>query len=164
MGRGKGLQGQETESTMREYRTFLVKASQKESEAYDKAVMTLSGGALGISLTFIHSIVPTPRSDTVYLLAIGWGFLATSVVAILISKLTSQWALRKAIRQVDERTIHQERPGAAFSAWTVFLNVAAGTAFLLGVVFLAWFTIVNLLLGEERRSLMSPDFLTKFTP
>lgn len=137
--------GQQTQDPLKDYRAFLMAAAQKESAAYDKAVMTLSGGALGISITFIHDIAPTPKAGTIWLLGIAWCSLALSIAAILISKLTSQWALRKAIKQVDAGTIGQQRPGAAFSAWTASLNVGAGMAFLLGVIFLASFTVTNVL-------------------
>lgn len=137
--------GGQTQDPLKDYRTFLMTAAQKESAAYDQAVMTLSGGALGISITFIHDIAPAPKAGTIWLLGIAWCLLALSIAAILISKLTSQWALRRAIRQVDEGTIGRQRPGARFSAWTASLNVAAGTAFLLGVIFLASFTVTNMM-------------------
>jgi hypothetical protein len=142
--KGQAAPGQ-TQDPLKDYRAFLMNAAQKESAAYDQAVMTLSGGALGISITFIHDIAPAPKAGTIWLLGIAWCFLALSIAAILISKLTSQWALRKAIRQVDDGTIGQQRPGARFSAWTASLNVAAGMAFLLGVIFLACFTVTNVI-------------------
>jgi hypothetical protein len=40
------------------YRQWLVEAYQKSSDAYDKAVMTLAAGALGISLAFVHQVAP----------------------------------------------------------------------------------------------------------
>ena len=140
--KGQGAPGQ-TQDPLKDYRAFLMNAAQKESAAYDQAVMTLSGGALGISITFIHDIAPAPKAGTIWLLGIAWCFLALSIAAILISKLTSQWALQKAIRQVDDGTIGQQRPGARFAVWTRSLNVTAGMAFLLGVIFLAWFTVTN---------------------
>ena len=141
-GKAHAAPGQ-TQDPLKEYRAFLMNAAQKESAAYDQAVMTLSGGALGISITFLHDIAPAPKAGTVWLLGIAWCFLALSIAAILISKLTSQWALRKAIEQVGAGTITQQRPGARFSVWTRSLNITAGMAFLLGVIFLAWFTVTN---------------------
>jgi len=126
------------------YREWLVKADYEASEAYDKAVMTLSGGALAVSITFIHDIAPSPRSETLCFLAAAWSCFGLSISSILISKLTSQWALREAIRQVDEGTINKQPPGARFSVLTKFLNVFAGLAFLLGVGALACFAITNM--------------------
>src|SRR3990170_935291 len=76
---------------MKAYRDWLVQADQKTLEAYDKAVMTLSGGALAISLTFVNDVIPSPIAGTVKLLIAAWVSLALSIAAILISKLTSHW-------------------------------------------------------------------------
>ena len=126
------------------YRKFLVQADHKASEAYDKAVMTLSGGTLAISLTFIKDVVPTPQAGTTWLLFAAWEFLALSITAILASMLTSQWALRKAIDQVDRDEIRRRTPGGWFTWITSGLSIIAGLAFVLGVVFLARFAISNM--------------------
>lgn len=126
------------------YRDWLVQSGFKVSEAYDKAVMTLSGGALGISMTFIHDLAPAPVAGTLLWLGLAWISFGTSVASILISKLTSQWALDRALEQFDNRKIDSQRPGQAYSVLTTVLNVVAGATFLLGVVALAWFAISNL--------------------
>jgi len=142
--RAEGQQSPQLEDARREYRGFLVNAYQGESEAYDKAVMTLSAGALGVSITFIHDIVQSPRKETLILLAIAWGSFALSILAILTSMLTSQKAIRKAILQLDHGTIDRERPGAWYGRFTAILNLTACVGFILGVVFLVWFSLANL--------------------
>jgi hypothetical protein len=134
---------QQDQSDLKEYRDWLIKADYKASEAYDKAVMTLSGGALGISITFIHDIAPAPNPGTLYWLVIAWCAFGASIACILISKLTSQWALRKAIRQVDDGTIYNQSPGQKYSWLTKWLNISAGVAFLIGVATLAVFAVFN---------------------
>ena len=47
-----------------EERKDLVKAEQSMYERFDKAILTLSAGALGISITFINQIAPTPKPNT----------------------------------------------------------------------------------------------------
>lgn len=126
------------------YRNWLVAADQKASEAYDKAIMTLSGGALGLSLTFMKDIVQSPGAESLWRLGTSWGCLTTSLALVLISMLSSQWALRKAITQVDQRSLPGTRAGGSLSVVTAVLNVLSGMAFLLGVGFLAWFSIANL--------------------
>ena len=131
-------------SEMKLYRDWLVQADKKTLEAYDKAVMTLSGGALAISLTFIKDVVPSPKAGTVNLLIWAWILLTGSIGAILVSIIMSHWALRKAITQVDKATIYTGRAGGMFSWVTEILNVVAGTAFVVGVVFLARFAVANM--------------------
>jgi hypothetical protein len=53
------------------YREWLVKTDHSASEAYDKAVMTLSGGALAISISFVREIAPSPLEGTMYWLCSG---------------------------------------------------------------------------------------------
>lgn len=126
------------------YRNWLVESDRASSDAYDKAVMTLSGGALAISLTFVKDVVKTPQPETVDLLAYAWSCLAVSIVAILISMLTSQWALRRAIQQVDQGKIYQQKPGSWLAIITMILSTSAGAAFVGGIFFLARFSIQNM--------------------
>lgn len=128
---------------MLQYRNWLVAADQKSSEAYDKAVMTLSGGALGLSLTFIKDIVKSSHPILLWSLMSAWGCLTLSLAAILISMLSSQWALRKAIIQVDQASLPGATPGGGFAQATKTLNILAGSAFLAGITFLALFSISN---------------------
>ena len=45
------------DESLREYRKELIQTVQKLNENYDKLIITLSGGALGLSLAFIKDIV-----------------------------------------------------------------------------------------------------------
>jgi nitrate reductase NapE component len=129
-----------------DYRKALEKVYERQSETYDKTIVTLSGGALALSITFVHEIVKSPLPETLWLLATAWGAFACSILASLVSLLTSQWALRKAMCQVDLNTIHVERPGAWRSWLTSFLNIAACLMFILGVALIASFCFKNLAL------------------
>jgi hypothetical protein len=53
----------------------------KTSERYDQWVLTLSGGALGISLTFLEKIAPDPAGNTIFLLGLSWLAFIVAVVA-----------------------------------------------------------------------------------
>lgn len=44
----------------------------KTSERYDQWVLTLSGGALAVSLTFLEKIAPEPVPATLWFLALSW--------------------------------------------------------------------------------------------
>src|SRR5262245_17256947 len=94
-----------------EYRRHLVSAEQKTQDDYDKTVLTLSGGALGISFAFVDKFIrqgPTIRPD---LLVAAWTAWVASVGLVLVSFYVSGLALRKAINQTDEREIYSSRPG-----------------------------------------------------
>ena len=93
--------GDDVSDGMLAYRDFLIAADQKASEAYDKTIMTLSGGALGLSVTFLKNIIGDSKRVSVCRLEASWICLAFSLLFILASMLFSQWALRKTINQVD---------------------------------------------------------------
>jgi hypothetical protein len=135
-----------------EARKVLEQAYQKQSEAYDKTVLSLSGGALGLSITFIRQIVHGPPNGIV-LLALAWTGFAVSILAIFVSMLTSQWAVRKALRQIGEGTGAQ-RPGGWFAAVTAWLNVVACVSLVFGIGLLVWFSLANL---ESFGVAVSPD-------
>jgi hypothetical protein len=69
-------------------REWLKQADHTACRDFDKAVMTLAAGALGLSIAFIHDIAPDPTF--VGVLAAAWAFFAASLLAILVSFMTSR--------------------------------------------------------------------------
>lgn len=130
-------------SQLIEDRKVLQQAYQKQSEAYDKAVLSLSGGALGLSMTFIRQIVHGPPNG-ILLLALAWSGFAVSILAIFVSMLTSQWAVRRAVGQIDEGRAGTGRTGGAFAIVTACLNVVACISLVFGIGLLVCFSLVNL--------------------
>jgi hypothetical protein len=120
------------------YRDHLVSARENASRDYDKAVLTLAAGALVISITFIHNIAPHPK-DTAFVLA-AWLLLAATLVIVVISLLTSQSALLGAINDHDAHKDSGKQRGMLMTV----LNIAAGSTFILGVVSLIVFAVLNL--------------------
>jgi hypothetical protein len=131
-----------------DYREWLVKTHHQASSDFDKAVMTLSGGALAISIAFVHDVAPQPVQGSTLWLGFSWAFLVVSLVAILAGLVTTEFALRRAIHQVDAGTIYSEVPGGVFARATFYLNVIAASTFITGVVFLVTFALMNIRNGE----------------
>jgi hypothetical protein len=120
-----------------EHRKWLVSAYEGATQWFDKAIMTLSGGALGVSIAFIHDVAPKPEHK--WLLGVAWILFALSLLLILISFLTSQRAILDMIRQIDEDVEKVVRGKA-----TDRLNRAAAGSFVLGAIFLVIFALYNL--------------------
>ena len=99
--------------------------------------MTLSGGALGISLAFIHDVAPHPRDK--WVLGLGWIMFAASLLLILLSFLTSERAVVGMVGRIDRNETEIPR-----GKWTDYLNWASAGAFILGVIFLVLFAWLNL--------------------
>ncbi len=126
-----------------EYRTALISAEQKAQEDFDKTVLALSGGALGISFAFIKDIIgskPVTNWDFLLLAWICWGISVTSVLA---SYYFSHLALRFAISQVDKGDIYKKHPGGLYDILTGTLNALGGILFLLGVILAVIFVRQN---------------------
>ncbi len=129
---------------MAEYRKWLVAAEQKSQDDFDKTVLTLSGGALGISFAFLKDIVgPQPIVFSGFLLA-AWFAWAFSTFSVLTSYYLSHLALRSAIGQVDDGTIFKKPPGGVFACLTAILNGTGAVLFLVGVCCITVFAVANL--------------------
>lgn len=129
---------------MDEYRLHLVEAQQKSLEAFDKTILSLSGGALAISLVFVHDIIGDGEIRGSCLLFIAWVCWIVSMVSTLSSFLLSHHALRKAIDQVDAGVIHTNYPGGRFNYATHVANVLSFIAFVIGVILIVIFVSWNL--------------------
>jgi hypothetical protein len=128
-------------SEMQEYRRTLTALEQDSQVDYDKAILTLSGGALGISFAFFNNIsgkVPTLHAG---FLVGAWLSWALSLTAALIGFYASVSAFRKVIKQIDDR---QKPDVEKANAPTRFFNKLAGFLFVIGVFFAIAFLYQNL--------------------
>ena len=129
---------------LREYRQHLVLAEQKAQDDYDKTLVLLAGGALGLSFAFVDKFIgPGPVALPGYLF-FAWLLWVFSLGLVLTSFLLSRNALRFAIQQTDSGTIYSERIGGRWALRLTVCNVSAGIFFLTGVLFMAVFVWHNL--------------------
>ncbi|NCD35098.1 MAG: hypothetical protein EOL87_16985 [Spartobacteria bacterium] len=76
-------------------------ASLETGARYDRIVMTLSGGALVISLTFLEKVAQNPIPWTLWLIVPAWLLLLGSVILQLLTFAASQDAIRLQIDRLD---------------------------------------------------------------
>ena len=131
-----------------EYRKGLLALEQQMQSEYDKAIMALSGGALGGSMAFLKDVVIRPGTGrsvqgSAFLL-VAWICWGLSVTCILFSFYTSARALRRAVEQTDDKKIYLELLGGRFNQVTKILNCFAGILFMAGVVAIVVFAAHNL--------------------
>ncbi len=129
---------------MQKYRNQLVEVEQKAQEDYDKATLTLSAGALGLSITFVKNILPASGVQSVSLLLFAWVSWTISVALVLASHYFGNLSLRKAISQVDKGTIRKQRAGGAYDFATAISNLLHGSLFVLGAAFMICFVLQNM--------------------
>ncbi|MFT7056693.1 MAG: hypothetical protein ACJAR3_002332 [Roseivirga sp.] len=126
-----------------EYRNNLIAAEQKSQDDYDKTIVSLSGGALGISIVFIKDIIGTSDPVMLWTVITAWASWATSLASVVTSYFLSRMALRVAILQNDKNDFSAGVGGWAAKA-THFLNAISGLMFLSGIVFLIIFSAKNI--------------------
>lgn len=80
-------------------REILIDEYREATRSFDQNMLTLSAGALGLSITFINFIAPTPHETTYVVYA--WYFFISTLLSTLISFLTSQSACRKQMVNLD---------------------------------------------------------------
>ncbi len=133
-----------------EERNHIVVSEKETAQQFDKAILTLAAGALALSITFIHEIVPHPIEDTLCYLITAWILFCFSILSTLISFLTSQEACRRQREILDESISNKNVSAANVPAmWTNRLNYISIAFFILGIIFLIIFSAINLKKGGE---------------
>jgi len=132
-----------------DFRKFLLSSQQAMQSEYDKSILALSGGALGVSMAFLKDII-LQQGQTVRTV-VGGGFLMSawlcwgaSVTCTLVSFYASTQAFGRAIQQADSGAIYSEAVGGRFNTLTKWLNLAAGLLFMVGVISIVLFVHANL--------------------
>ena len=130
----------------RQYRADLVVCEQKAQTDFDRTVMALSGGALGVSFAFIDKFIGSGPRIGVELIGWAWGLWVASLTLVLASHYCSALAMRRAINRVDNGTLKpsDKRPGGVFEMLIMVFNGAGGILFLAGAVFAGIFVVRNL--------------------
>jgi hypothetical protein len=127
-----------------EYRGLLTSTEQQSQSEFDKAVLALSGGGLGISFTFLKDFIGMANAVHFCVLIAAWSCWALSSTSILFSFYTSILAQRRAIKQLDKGTIGMERPGGWWDFATNTLNLGGLLLFVSGLVLMVIFLSCNL--------------------
>jgi hypothetical protein len=128
-------------------RSELLDRQRSNSESYDKAILTLASGALGLSLSFIKDILPASEpARRVCLLYVSWILLTAAIITTVASFLLSNEAINQALRQNTE--YYLKRNESAFvrtklSRAVDASNYASGILFVFGIVLTVIFVSVN---------------------
>ena len=139
--------------TRARYREGLIDTQHKLTESYDKLLVTLSGGALALSITFLKDIVGESGIRHSNLLLYSWVLFILSLVAILIEIMAGISAHKVAILQYDNEstTNEDEKLGGRASTITRYAHFAAAASLALGLFFIAAFAYFNLENNDDRR-------------
>lgn len=133
---------------MNNYRKLLQELEIKAQEQYDKTVLMLSGGALGVSFTFLKDIISIDKAISTGYLIVAWSFWGISCACVLYSFYSSRKAMRKAIQDLDDNTESKN----ISNGFTDCLNFLAGLLFLIGLTSMIRFAYLNI--GEKQMEII----------
>lgn len=121
------------------FRDHLVQLEQRAQEAYDKYLVAMSTGALGLSVAFIRDFLGEAQAAGIGFLYASWAAWALALGLSLTSFYVSTLAIRRAIERLDD----SGTVDSGFDRAVRVLNPAAGIFFLCGVVAFIAFAISN---------------------
>lgn len=132
----------------REHRKYLIDSAYEQIKSFDKAVLTLSSGALGLSMIFLKDIVDIKLMQFKYLLYVSWLLYIGAIAANLISYKLSLHDFQREIGKIDRSQLNGQpyQTGKNPFRWlTQFANYGALVLFSVATGSLVTFAIYNLL-------------------
>lgn len=130
---------------LKKYRAEIISLQQKNQSGFDKTLLTLSGGSLGFTLTFMRDILKISQADYKIILIVSWIVWGLSLCALLAGYHYSVKAMKKTIKQIDEGIIYEVGiPGEPYSSIVRFCNNFGFILYILGVAGLILFISLNL--------------------
>ena len=122
------------------YRRHLAESQAAAHDAYDQALLKLSGGALGLSLALVRGFA---ADDMRYLIAIqsAWVFWVLSLICVVAS---FYFGARSAATQARQYDADEQVDGGVDARWASWCNKGSGCCFAFGVLLAGFFMISNL--------------------
>lgn len=114
------------------------------SQMYDQSILTLSSGALGLSLAFIRFGLP---KSTAYLdfLYLSWALFVVAIVAVIGSFLVGQMGITDQIQLLDDaHETSEECKTTHFAKWVRRFNGLSGGSFIGGAISLTLFVFLTM--------------------
>jgi hypothetical protein len=129
-------------------RKSLIEAQQESYKQFDKAILTLSSGGLGLSIIFWKEILPPGGISHRWFLIASWILFASSILSTLISFLTSQRAYKKQLESLESYFLKKDltalKTKNVSALATELLNYASASLFILAIAGLIGFASANL--------------------
>ena len=128
----------------------LVDQESSESTSFDKAILTISAGAIALTLTYVQNVAQHPLPETRYMLELSLLFLIGSMLATVLSFRTSILAIRKQrdiIYDYYSKPTSDAPKESIQTRITNLLNWLSMALLVLGVSYLALFCTANLKFG-----------------
>jgi hypothetical protein len=128
-------------------RRSLIDAQLEGEKAFDQAILVLAGGAFGLSIVLVTDLFKTIAPGSSALLRASWFCFGGSLLATLVSFVTSSHAYQRQLelldRESDPSKGRERSEKNWYALWTRYLNIASLLGFICGIGLMAWFTSEN---------------------
>lgn len=124
-----------------QYLEQLNKAYIESSSQFDKQVLFIASGALGISLAFIKDIVKLDVATNKVLLLLAWIFFGAVILICILSHYTSLKAINFKIENLYQK---RDKISKRFDWWTRTFNIFMILFLATGLVLLFIFIGINI--------------------
>lgn len=136
------------------HRDNLIHGEFEQARSYDKHILALASGALGLSVIFVNKIAPRPACWSYGFLVGAWTCLTLSILSTLCSFLSSQAAYRRSCEDWDKHMDSEKSDegtllGNPYATCTTALNILSMALFVLGVSGLVVFAAGNIDLAHQ---------------
>lgn len=134
--------------TFLDYRQELVQLAEEYSRSYDKYVLTLSSGGLGLSLLILKDVANTAAVSENWLIA-SWILFGVSIISTLFNFPLARRACNSYLKQWDREWVQGEitesvKLHSYAAGLSNVLDVISGVAFMGGAIALLVFAFKNL--------------------
>lgn len=129
--------------TLRE-RRLLVESLKLLNHSLDKLLVTLSGGALGLSMVFLRDVISTNLIKHNWILVIAWPAFILCLAFTLANIIFGIKAHEKAIEHTDKEMPTNEKFGGSYSRLSDFFYLFAIASVFVGILCMTVFMILNL--------------------
>ena len=130
-----------------EERKTLFQTAKEASDQYSKAILTLAGGSLALSITFIKEIAPSPSERSVVFLGLAWIAYAMSMLGTTTSFLLGEFAYMRQIDLSQAALLETGTPTVTtnrYVPWMKALDIAGLLLFAAGLALTLLFATMNL--------------------
>lgn len=137
----------ERQRLYQETRKDLLARQMQNSINYDKAILSLSTGALALSVAFINKVVQLATAEWRLLLLASWWLFVAALLSTLISFITSQKGIDLQLAYAEKGYMEFQdeylRKTNHWAKWTVGLTYISGSLFVAAMIAMIVFISMN---------------------
>lgn len=124
-----------------EYWNILSEAYKESSIQFDKNILFISSGALGLSISFISDVVKLSEASYKWILGTSWTVLT---IVILFSLMSHYFSMKAINYKMENLHIEKDKKSEEFNKYVSLLNLLMLIGLPIGIIGLVIFIILNI--------------------